>query len=406
MISRTAKMWVKKNVTTFKNKQSDAESATINSIVAKKEDIISSKMNINNNSTSQKAEPYNNVACDREDIKEYCELESEFLNAIEKGNYHRVKACIDKKINVNRIIYKKIKSEPWQKLHPRYRMFIPLNLACSLGYVNIVDLILKSDAISNHIDAEGFGGTPLMLASKNGFKDIVNLLLIYKVNVNQTDCNGCTALYFATENGHIDVVNMLLDAQANPDIQYDDIETPSLHGQAPLHIAARFGYIDITKALLDHGAKVDIEDHQQQTAALIAVTCNNSQILQLLVRYKANIDKSSKHSDIKKYLQKSYIEKYEIEINYIRTAFNEKYNNATMWEIFPNNEGNYAKVNKNFTFEADAKRYLKKLHLIGITSAFTTNETSGSTLIIPDLDNILFYCESNLITSKTISYQA
>ena len=39
---------------------------------------------------------------------------------------------------------------------------------------------------------------------------MVDLLLEYNVDVNQTDCRGNTALWQACRNGHVDIVVKLL----------------------------------------------------------------------------------------------------------------------------------------------------------------------------------------------------
>jgi len=59
------------------------------------------------------------------------------------------------------------------------------------------------------------GETPLMLASADGYKDIVERLLLAKgVDVDVENNNGKTALSFARENGHQDIVDRLKAAGA------------------------------------------------------------------------------------------------------------------------------------------------------------------------------------------------
>jgi len=57
--------------------------------------------------------------------------------------------------------------------------------------------------------------TALMEASLSGQKDVVQLLLDNKADVNAKDKNrGATALVFAADNGHEDVVQLLKKAGA------------------------------------------------------------------------------------------------------------------------------------------------------------------------------------------------
>lgn len=51
----------------------------------------------------------------------------------------------------------------------------------------------------------------LHLACERGCSDMVDLLLEYNVDVNQTDCRGNTALWQACRNGHLDIVVKLLE---------------------------------------------------------------------------------------------------------------------------------------------------------------------------------------------------
>lgn len=51
----------------------------------------------------------------------------------------------------------------------------------------------------------------LHLACERGCSDMVNLLLTYNADVNQTDNRGNTALWQACHNGHLDIVKKLLE---------------------------------------------------------------------------------------------------------------------------------------------------------------------------------------------------
>ena len=60
------------------------------------------------------------------------------------------------------------------------------------------------------------GLSPLYIAAKYGYEDIVQYLLANGAQVNIPSKAGFTPLYVATENGHLNVVRTLLKAGADP----------------------------------------------------------------------------------------------------------------------------------------------------------------------------------------------
>ena len=97
------------------------------------------------------------------------------------------------------------------------------------------------------------GNTALYLASKNGFVDVVNTLLLNEaINIDNRDLFGETAIYTASSNDHVDVVNVLIDAGAN-------INIPDSDGDRPIDIAVEKGFVDVVNALIAAGAEVDTD---------------------------------------------------------------------------------------------------------------------------------------------------
>jgi hypothetical protein len=86
----------------------------------------------------------------------------------------------------------------------------------------------------------------MMVASYFGHRDVVELLLEAKANVESKDTTyGRTPLAWAAWNGHEGVVELLLEAKAN--IESEDTE----YGQTTLAWAARNGHKGVVKLLLE-----------------------------------------------------------------------------------------------------------------------------------------------------------
>jgi ankyrin repeat protein len=83
----------------------------------------------------------------------------------------------------------------------------PLHAACSRGRKDIIELLLANKADVNATDIRK--DTPLHMAAQAGHQDIVELLLANKADVNAKNNNGSTPLDEAAKKGHKDVVELL-----------------------------------------------------------------------------------------------------------------------------------------------------------------------------------------------------
>jgi ankyrin repeat protein len=54
-----------------------------------------------------------------------------------------------------------------------------------------------------------YGATPLHTAAVNGYKDVAEVLLAYKADVNAKTNNGMTPLHLAVGAGHKDLADLL-----------------------------------------------------------------------------------------------------------------------------------------------------------------------------------------------------
>ncbi|VDN99358.1 unnamed protein product [Rodentolepis nana] len=108
--------------------------------------------------------------------------------------------------------------------------FTPLLWASANGQKTIVELLLwrGADAFARGINGE----TALLLAAARGHHEVVHYLLRAGYDVNESDELGNTALMFATFNNHIAMVTLLLDWGA-------DITAQNADGWDALQIARR-----------------------------------------------------------------------------------------------------------------------------------------------------------------------
>jgi ankyrin repeat protein len=117
--------------------------------------------------------------------------------------------------------------------------------------------------------------TIVSAAAANNIND-VRTFISKRVNVNQSDPQGRTALSFAAELGNAQIAKELLDARASPD-QRDKL------GNVPLHWAANNGRIEAIKVLLAGHATVDAPDRQGITPLMSAITHHQTAAVKVLL---------------------------------------------------------------------------------------------------------------------------
>jgi ankyrin repeat protein len=128
------------------------------------------------------------------------------------------------------------------------------------------------------------GDTLLHWAARNGQKDVAELLLANKADVNAKDNNGATplhramantALHIAARFAYKDFVEFLLANGANVNAIQDV-------GWTPLHHAALGGNKDIVEMLLAKGADANAKDKDGKTPSIVARDEGYTDIAELL----------------------------------------------------------------------------------------------------------------------------
>ncbi|XP_078035636.1 ankyrin repeat-rich membrane spanning isoform X2 [Augochlora pura] len=171
-------------------------------------------------------------------------------------------------------------------------------------------------------DRDENGSTALILAASKGKIHFVRELVNHGADVNAEDGDNWTALLCAAKEGHTDVCLELLEHGA--DLEHRDmggwtaLMWATYKGRSPtvtmllargadvnahgnFHIssllwAAGRGYPDIVKDLIAHGAKVNVGDKYGTTALVWASRKGNVEIVDTLLKSGANVDTAGMYS--------------------------------------------------------------------------------------------------------------
>ena len=182
------------------------------------------------------------------------------------------------------------------------------HIAAREGYSDIVSILLKSGSQVNTQDDSGYeptGYTPLHEAAKFGHVDILNTLLEYGADVNLRTVNSRSPLYLAVYNNNIEIIDILseplleaVEAGRIDQIQIleDDILSVDLkndEGMSLIAIAAEKGHVDIVKFLLDNGARLDSVDMWGWSPLHSAVIGGNLEMVKLFIEHGLEVEENN-----------------------------------------------------------------------------------------------------------------
>ena len=185
------------------------------------------------------------------------------------------------------------------------------NINGSLRFIKSVDWLKFLIAQGADINRNNYRNhTLLHFAVINNKKEIAELLLSHKLNVNAKDDYGNTPLHFVaelnkktyldmgyyflvnnqldfdnrSENIRLDIVKLLFENGAIVDIRNDDYNTP-------LHLAARANNQDIAEYLLEKKASIDAKNKKGKTPLMFAAEGTGGvSMMKLLIESGADIN--------------------------------------------------------------------------------------------------------------------
>jgi ankyrin repeat protein len=158
----------------------------------------------------------------------------------------------------------------------------PLHRAAAYGHKNLAELLLANKAEVNAKDNKG--KTPLHWAADNGNEDVAELLLANKAEVSVKNNSGVTPLYLAALHCRMGIVKILLANKA---------EVNAGDNWTPLHIAAKEGFKDVVELLLANKADVNSKDNEGGTPLHLAVQGDKKDVAELLLTNKAEVNQKN-----------------------------------------------------------------------------------------------------------------
>lgn len=199
-------------------------------------------------------------------------MDGDLFQAADDGNYQQIKKMLSPiffKPNVN-----KFDSDG----------YTPLYYACSSGFIETVDLLLKNKANVN-VSCADVNITPLYIACQNNHTEVVKSLVNKGADVN-TKClkENYSSLQISTENNNYEVVKCLLKSKADPNVHDNSVEK-----MTPLFKACSKGFSEIVELLLEHGAEPNTCCLSNNSSPLLnAVINKNYKIAMALLNHGAD----------------------------------------------------------------------------------------------------------------------
>ncbi|XP_008056683.1 ankyrin repeat and SAM domain-containing protein 1A isoform X2 [Carlito syrichta] len=199
--------------------------------------------------------------------------------------------------------------------------YTPLHHASLNGHKDVVEVLLRNDALTNVADSKGC--YPLHLAAWKGDAQIVRLLIHQgpsHTRVNEQNNDNETALHCAAQYGHTEVVKVLLEELTDPTMRNNKFETPldlaALYGRlevvkmllnahpnllscntkkhTPLHLAARNGHKAVVQVLLDAGMDSNYQT-EMGSALHEAALFGKTDVVQILLAAGIDVNIKDNH---------------------------------------------------------------------------------------------------------------
>ena len=161
-------------------------------------------------------------------------------------------------------------------------------IACSYRQQEMVMILLKAGSNANI--ADHYGKTSLHAAVLgNCRKNIIRTMFDHGAYVNATDNKHTTSLMLASKMGNVDAINVLLSAGADRTIK-------GVNGDTWIHYAVRGDCSkEVLQSIIDQGAHVNITNKHNVTSLMVASNKGNVDAIKVLL--SAGADRTIKDVD-------------------------------------------------------------------------------------------------------------
>ena len=182
---------------------------------------------------------------------------------------------------------------------------------------NIEGLKLLENGVDiNATDKEGW--TALIHASKNGYLEMVKLLVENGADVNIKNNEGKTALEYASDKGYLEIVKYLKMKDINYKSETDlikfsysrnlegvkyliekgeDVNAKDKDGRTALIHASKNGYLEMVKLLVKNGADINAKDNYGWSALILASDGGHFEVVKYLIENGANVNIQYEHGE-------------------------------------------------------------------------------------------------------------
>jgi ankyrin repeat protein len=160
------------------------------------------------------------------------------------------------------------------------------------GDTETVKKILGQE-VNPDISLDRWNNTPLIIASRQGFSTLVELLLRNGASVNKYNRQGVNPIIVASSSGHVSIVRTLLSYGADPDAPVDyssDTMALYLKAKPPLIGAALNGHREVVESLLEAGANTELTDEGGATAIIRASCQGHRSIVERLIEAGSSVN--------------------------------------------------------------------------------------------------------------------
>lgn len=165
-----------------------------------------------------------------------------------------------------------------------------LFIAARAGDANTVKQLIAVD--HTLCDKQSCGKTPLFIAVQYGHTQVIQELLLNRADVNKSTDKNVTPLFMAASRGDIDTVKLFLKANANTDIaKHDDNATA-------IAIAIQNNHTDIVDLLIKAGADINKSLTSGVTPLYMSCLHGHHDQIELLLNANANPDLVNKNQNL------------------------------------------------------------------------------------------------------------